>query len=134
MVELNETAADLVEAVGSDTEALDVTDAAAEHGRPNTVFVDVRDVRELWRDGTIPNAGHVPRGMLEFWADPESAYHREFLTPSKRVVTFCSASARATLAAGRLEELGYPDVAHLDGGLEAWAGAGKTVETVESQW
>jgi rhodanese-related sulfurtransferase len=131
MVELDKTAMEFVEEAEPETELLDVEAVDAERERSGTVLVDIRDVRELWREGTIPDAEHVPRGMLEFWADPESEYYRDFFDPDKRIVLFCNKASRSALAAKRLQELGYPDVAHLDGGFTAWDEAGKSVDDVE---
>jgi rhodanese-related sulfurtransferase len=131
MVELDRTAEDLVEAVEPEIEIVDVDEAEAERERSDTVLVDIRDVRELWREGTIPGAKHVPRGMLEFWADPESQYYKEYLSPDKRIVLFCNTDSRSTLATKSLQDLGYPDVAHLEGGFTAWREADKPVDDVE---
>ena len=131
MVELDKTAADLVEEVEAEIEHVGVDDVDTERDASETVLVDIRDVRELWREGTIPGARHVPRGMLEFWADPESKYYKEYLSPDKRIILFCNTDSRSTLAAKSLQELGYPDVAHLDGGFTAWSESGKAVDEVE---
>jgi rhodanese-related sulfurtransferase len=70
---------------------LSQTDFERERAGGEAVLIDVRDVRERWRDGTIPGARHVPRGMIEFWADPESKYHKDYLSPERRVILFCAA-------------------------------------------
>lgn len=90
-------------------------------------LVDIREVEELDAQGMIPGAVHVPRGLLEFWADPESPLHRPELDPAHRTVLYCAAGARSALAATTLEELGYADVAHLAGGIAAWSQAGLPV-------
>jgi rhodanese-related sulfurtransferase len=98
-----------------------------EQGSP--VVVDLRDIRERWRDGAIPEAVHVPRGMLEFWADPDCEYHKEFMQPDRRVILYCNLGQRSALAADTLQQLGYSDVAHLKGGFERWrADGGDVVE------
>ena len=89
--------------------------AQAKLGDANTVFVDIRDVRELERDGMIPGAFHAPRGMLEFWVDPESKYYKPVFVPGKTYILYCAADWRATLAAGVLAEMGMQDVLHLEG-------------------
>lgn len=94
-------------------------------------LLDVRDVRERWRLGTIPGARSVPRGMLEFWADPDSPYYKEGLDPAKRTVVYCAGGMRSALAADALQQLGYKDVAHLEIGFDGWKQAGGEVEKVD---
>jgi rhodanese-related sulfurtransferase len=103
------------------------TKARALHGRDDVVFVDVRDVRELEREGVIPDAVHAPRGMLEFWFDPTSPYHREVFAQDKEFVLFCAAGWRSALAARTLMEMGVPRVSHIEGGFSAWKAAGAPV-------
>lgn len=86
--------------------------------------VDVRESAELDEQGRIPGAFHAPRGLLEFWADPAHPLHRPELDPAATTVLYCTAGSRSALAAATLQALGYADVAHLAGGLAAWAGAG----------
>ena len=96
----------------------------------DAVIIDIRDVRELWREGTIPGAKHVPRGMLEFWADPQSEYHKRYMDPQKRTILFCEGGRRSSLAADVLQKMGYKDVAHLEMGYDAWRKAGGAWEEV----
>ncbi len=103
-------------------------EARALHGRPDVQFVDVRDVRELEREGVIPGAIHAPRGMLEFWVDPESPYYRDVFAQDKEYVLFCAAGWRSALATRTLVEMGMPRVAHIEGGFTAWKKAGAPVE------
>ena len=107
------------------THSLDA--ARAMHGTDDVVFVDVRDVRELEREGVIPGAVHAPRGMLEFWFDPTSPYHREVFSQDKEFVLFCAAGWRSALAARTLMEMGVQRVSHIEGGFEAWKAAGGPV-------
>ena len=100
-----------------------VEQARALHGRDDVVFVDVRDVRELEREGVIPGAVHAARGMLEFWFDPTSPYHREVFAQDKEFVLFCAAGWRSALSARTLMEMGVPRVSHIDGGFGAWKAA-----------
>jgi len=93
-------------------------------------LIDVRDVRERWRLGSIPGARSVPRGMLEFWADPESPYYKKGLDPAQRTVVYCAGGMRSALAADALQQLGYVDVAHLEIGFDGWKQAGGQVERV----
>ena len=96
-----------------------------------TVIVDIRDVRERAK-GRIPGSVHAPRGMLEFWWDPASPYHREaFAQPGKTYVLHCAMGWRSALAADTLRDMGF-DVAHMDGGMQAWEAAGAPVETPET--
>lgn len=93
----------------------------------DSVLVDLREPNELDDEGLIAGAQHVPRGVLEFWADPESPAHRPFLDPEQRTIVYCAAGSRSALAADALLRLGYRDVAHLAGGLAAWKAAGLPV-------
>jgi Rhodanese-related sulfurtransferase len=88
------------------------------------VFVDLRDIRELARDGRVPGAFHCPRGMLEFWIDPLSKYHKETFAQDKRFVFFCAAGARSALATQTAHRMGLRPVAHIKGGFGAWKAAG----------
>jgi rhodanese-related sulfurtransferase len=93
-------------------------------GDPDTVFVDLRDVRELERDGMIPGAFHAPRGMLEFWVDPESPYYKPVFAEGKTFILYCQADWRGTLAAATLADMGMQNVLHMEGGFGAWKKAG----------
>lgn len=92
------------------------------------LLVDVRDVRELEREGKIPGAVHAPRGMLEFWVDPDSPYHREVLFTDHQLILYCNLGWRSALAAKTLQDMGITNVAHLGGGFDAWRAAGEPVE------
>lgn len=96
-------------------------------GRDDVLFVDIRDVRELEREGVIPGAFHAPRGMLEFWVDPASPYHKPVFAEDRQFVLFCAAGWRSALAARTLQEMGLPRVAHIDGGFGGWKAAGAPV-------
>jgi rhodanese-related sulfurtransferase len=86
----------------------------------NIIFVDIRDVRELEREGMIPNAFHAPRGMLEFWVDPASPYYKPVFGEGKRLVLYCASAWRSALAAETLQKMGVPSICHLEGGFSAW--------------
>ena len=101
-----------------------VEEALELHGRDDVQFVDLRDVRELEREGIIPGAFHAPRGMLEFWVDPESPYHKPVFAQGKQYVLFCAAGWRSALATKTLQDMGLEKVAHIDGGFGAWKAAG----------
>ena len=83
-------------------------------------LIDVRDIRELWKEGTIENSKHIPRGMLEFWLDPESSYYKtNKIKDLKKMVLFCALGWRSALAAKSLVDMGFENVAHIDGGFDA---------------
>jgi rhodanese-related sulfurtransferase len=118
----------LVEAAEREIETLTAGEAIALHGRDDVVFVDLRDIRELSREGRVPGAFHCPRGMLEFWIDPESKYHKPVFAADKRFVFFCAAGQRSALATQAAHQMGLDPVAHIGGGFGAWKAAGGPVE------
>lgn len=118
----------LVDAAEAEIVTLPVAEAIALHGDADTVFVDLRDIRELERQGRMPGAVHAPRGMLEFWVDPDSPYHREVFAQPKRFVFFCAAGWRSALATKTVQDMGLENVAHIEGGFGAWRDAGGAVE------
>ena len=91
------------------------------------VFVDIRDVRELERDGMIPGAVHAPRGMLEFWVDPDSPYYKPVFGEDKTFVLYCASAWRSSLATAALQDMGLAPVAHIEGGFKGWKAAGLPV-------
>ena len=103
---------------------ISVEEAKKRHGDANTVFVDLRDVRELERDGMIADAFHAPRGMLEFWVDPDSPYYKPVFAEGKTFIVYCQADWRGTLAAATLADMGLQNVLHLQGGYGEWKKAG----------
>jgi rhodanese-related sulfurtransferase len=124
---MNTTAQLIAEARGR-IEHLSPTTVEAERDSGDIVLVDLRETEERAQHGSIPGAIHAPRGMLEFYADPTSAYHRFPFDPSRRTILYCASGGRSALAADILQRLGYTRVAHLDGGLKAWRDAGLQVE------
>ena len=118
----------LVEAAEREIETVAIEEALKLHGRDDTVLVDIRDPRELERDGKVPGAFHCPRGMLEFWIDPESPYHKAQFAQDKRFVFFCAGGMRSALAAQAAHRMGLKPVAHIRGGFGAWKKAGGPVE------
>ena len=90
-------------------------------------LIDIRDIRELWREGAVPGAYHAPRGMLEFWVDPESPYHKELFASGKKFVFFCAGGLRSALATQSVQRMGLKPVAHIAGGFGAWKEAGGAV-------
>jgi rhodanese-related sulfurtransferase len=118
----------LVAAAERAIETLPVAAALVLHGRDDVVFVDLRDIRELDREGRVPGAFHCPRGMLEFWIDPRSKYHKPVFAEDKRFVFFCAAGQRSALATETAQRMGLKPVAHIAGGFAAWKSAGGPVE------
>ncbi len=103
-------------------------------GQPGLQIVDIRDIRELQAEGTVPGSYHAPRGMLEFWVDPASPYHKKvFADPAKEYVLFCGAGWRSALATKTLQDMGMRNVAHIDGGFTEWVKQGAPTETLEER-
>jgi len=121
---------ELVARAEAEVATLSVAQAMQAAGDPATVFIDLRDVRELWREGKIPGAVHVPRGMLEFWIDPESPYHKPLFTEPRQFIFYCNLGWRSALAAQVAQLMGLTNVCHLGGGFTAWCEAGGAVEPV----
>jgi rhodanese-related sulfurtransferase len=121
---------DMVADARTRIQGLSMEEAQREFESGEAVIVDIRDVRERWRDGAIPGSKHVPRGMLEFWADPKSEYHKRYMDPRKRTILYCAGGLRSSLAADVLQKMGYQNVAHLEMGFDAWKKAGGTWEKV----
>ena len=94
---------------------------------PDVQFVDIRDVRELEREGMVPGAFHAPRGMLEFWVDPDSPYFKPVFGEDKRFVLYCQSGWRSALATAALQDMGLDQVAHVAGGFNGWKAAGGEV-------
>jgi rhodanese-related sulfurtransferase len=117
----------------AEIETLPAPDATKLHGDPAVVFVDLRDPRELEREGRIPGALHCTRGMLEFWIDPDSPYHKPIFAQDKRFVFYCAGGWRSALAAKTAHDMGLENVAHVAGGLAAWREAGGPMEAVEKR-
>jgi rhodanese-related sulfurtransferase len=118
----------LLDEANAKVETIPAADAVPLVGDGSVVFVDLRDPRELEREGRIPGAVHCPRGMLEFWIDPESPYHKPVFAEDKRFVFFCAGGWRSALAAAAAQDMGLKPVAHLGGGIGAWKAAGGPVE------
>ncbi len=118
----------LVDQALAEIETLSVDEARALHGRDDVVFVDIRDIRELKRDGRVPGAYHAPRGMLEFWIDPDSPYHKDIFAQDKRYVFFCAGGMRSALATQIAQRMGLSPVAHIGEGFSGWKRAGAPVE------
>jgi rhodanese-related sulfurtransferase len=118
----------LVDQAKSEIEEIAAAEAVQLAGRDDVVLVDVRDPRELARDGKVPGAFHVTRGMLEFWIDPESPYYKPKFGEDKKFVFFCAGGLRSALATKTAQDMGLKPVAHILGGFKGWKEAGGPVE------
>lgn len=114
-------------------ETMTVEQVMAVKDDPNVQIVDIRDIRELWRDGAIPDSLHAPRGMLEFWVDPASPYHRDDFASGKKFIFYCAGGMRSALAAQAVQSMGLKPVAHMAGGYGAWVKAGCPTEVREAK-
>ncbi len=117
----------LVADANAEIETVPFDDAKALIDDENVVFVDIRDVRELERDGMIPGAFHAPRGMLEFWVDPDSPYHKDIFASGKRFLFYCASAWRSALATKAVQEMGLTPVGHIEGGFGTWKKSGGPV-------
>jgi len=120
----------LIQAARREIEEVDPDQLMARLGKGDFVIVDVRDIREIERDGRIPGSFHCPRGMLEFWIDPASPYFKQTFGENKRFVFYCTLDWRSALATQTAQNMGLAKVANLKGGLKAWKVAGGPVEMV----
>ena len=110
----------LVAEAKQQTNSISPADAHDRQQAGDAVLIDIRDIRELQRDGRIDGAFHAPRGMLEFWADPDSPYHKEIFATKGELVLFCASSWRSALAAKTLQDMGFSNIRDMDGGFTAW--------------
>jgi rhodanese-related sulfurtransferase len=125
---ITRSAMSMVEAAKREIEEIPAAEAVQLVGRDDVVLVDIRDIRELARDGKVPGAVHAPRGMLEFWIDPSSPYFKPVFGEDKKYVFFCAGGLRSALAAKTAQDMGMKPVAHILGGFGAWKKAGGPVE------
>lgn len=121
---------DLLAEAEKEVELIGIDKAADLVGDDAVIFVDIRDIRELQREGKIPGATHAPRGMLEFWVCKDSPYHRDVFDQDKRYIFYCAGAWRSALAAQVVQKLGMTNVCHLEGGFTAWKEAGKPIEAL----
>ena len=117
----------LVDEAMAQVKTYSVEEAKAKLDDPKVQFVDVRDVRELERDGVIPGAYPAPRGMIEFWVDPDSPYFKPVFGEQKEFIFFCAAGWRSALTTKTVQDMGLENVAHIEGGFSAWKAAGGPV-------
>lgn len=119
---------ELVSEAEAQITALTPEQAAKAAQDSDVVLIDIRDIRELDREGRIAGAHHCPRGMLEFWIDPESPYHKPVFSSGKSFVFFCAAGWRSALATKTAQDMGLSPVSHIEGGFGAWREAGLPIE------
>ncbi len=119
----------LVAEANSAIETIQAAEAVKQFQREEVVFIDIRDLPELERDGKIPGAVHASRGMLEFHVDPESPYYKDVFASGKKLILYCATGGRSALATQRLQEMGLHRVAHVGGGMKAWKEANGPVES-----
>ena len=117
----------LVDEANARIRTMPVAEALKAHADADVQFVDLRDIRELEREGTIPGAFHAPRGMLEFWVDPDSPYFKDVFGSGKQFVFFCASGWRSALATAAVQDMGLEPVSHVEGGFNAWKQAGGAV-------
>ena len=125
---LKKSVSELVAAAEARIERLTPEQARALLNDPDVRFVDIRDVRELKREGTVPGALHAPRGMLEFWVDPDSPYHKADFASGQRFVLFCALGHRSALATAQLMDMGFGPVCDIEGGFAGWRSVGGKIE------
>jgi rhodanese-related sulfurtransferase len=124
----------LVDEAMAQVKTYSVAEVRQRLGEPQLQLVDIRDIRELQAEGTVPGSFHAPRGMLEFWVDPASPYFKKlFADEGREFVLFCGAGWRSALATKTLQDMGMRNVAHIDGGFGEWAKQGAPVETLEER-
>ena len=117
---LTKTVKMLVTEAKSETNSISVGDAYNRQKSGLAVLIDIRDIREIQRDGGIDGAFHAPRGMLEFWADPDSPYHKDIFATDGELILFCASSWRSALAAKALQDMGFTNIRDMEGGVSAW--------------
>lgn len=128
---MRKSAARLVEEANAEIVTVSVSSAQAMLGQNGIQFVDIRDVRELQKHGMIPGAMHAPRGMLEFWVDPECPYHREVFASGDKLILYCASAWRSALATKAVQDMGLENVCQLEGGFNAWIEAGGVTEELK---
>lgn len=127
MAPLTKSSADLVRESRARIREINTTDLIAKHGDPGVVIVDIRDIRERQRSGFIPGSFHAPRGMIEFWVDPDSPYFKPIFAEDKAFVFHCASGWRSALTVAALKDMGF-EAAHLKDGFSSWRDAGGPVE------
>ena len=124
----------LVEEAQRNIETLSPNEVKSLNEKKDITLIDVRDIRELWKEGTIENSKHIPRGMLEFWLDPESTYYKtNKVKDIKKMVLYCALGWRSALATKSLVDMGFKNVAHVDGGFDALKKSGLKIVKKEKK-
>ena len=125
---------DLVNEANEVIETLDPSKVKLMTENNECTLIDVRDIRELWKEGTVKSSKHIPRGMLEFWLDPQSSYYKESkFDPSKKIILFCALGMRSALATKSLMDMGFKNVAHIKGGFDSLKQNGFEIITKEKK-
>ena len=124
---------ELIAEAEAEIQTLTVDEAIKLVNDESTTIIDLRDIRELYKEGRITGSVHAPRGMLEFWADPDSPYHREVFSSGKKLVLHCAVGWRSALATKTLQDMGLDNVCHIGGGYQAWQEAAGPTEEVEKK-
>jgi hypothetical protein len=125
---------DLVDEASKQIETLNATEVKTMFNENKCTLIDVRDIRELWKEGTVKNSKHIPRGMLEFWLDPQSSYYEEGnFNENKKIILFCALGLRSALSTKTLVDMGFRNVAHVDGGFDALKKNGFEIVTKEKK-
>ncbi len=130
---LRKNSRQLIDEAMARIETLSFSEANQKLAEGDAVFVDIRDVRELTREGTIPGAFHAPRGMLEFWVDPDSPYFKSVFDQDKLFILYCQTGWRSALATASLQDMGFPRVCHIAGGYRGWKESGGAIQARESK-
>ena len=123
----------LIEEAEKNIDSISVDEVAGLLHDDTVTIIDIRDIRELQREGKLPGAVHAPRGMLEFWVDPDSPYHRELFSEEKRFVFYSASAWRSALATQTVQQMGMSNVCHMSGGFTAWKEAKQPIEPVEKK-
>lgn len=132
MKKLKKSVSQMVAEARERIEEIETTDLISMVGKPDIVIVDIRDIRERQRSGFIPDSVHAPRGMVEFWVDPDSPYHKEVFDQDKKYVFHCASGWRSALTVATLQDMGF-EAAHLKEGFSTWAEHGGPVEMPDSK-
>jgi len=128
---LNTTTKEMVKAARAQIEEVDAAQAVAMSGNDNVVMVDLRDIRERQRSGFVPESFHCPRGMAEFWVDPQSPYYKEIFDQDAKFIFYCASGWRSALTVLTLQNMGFENAAHIKGGFTAWVEENGEVEKPE---
>jgi|TARA_B110000971_G_scaffold220963_1_gene266259 rhodanese-related sulfurtransferase len=125
---------DLVDEASQLIKTLDVIEVSSLVKNNECILIDIRDIRELWKEGTVKNSKHIPRGMLEFWLDPQSSYFKEHkIDLKKKLILYCALGMRSALATKSLVEMGFKNVAHINGGFDALKQSGLEIVAKEKK-